>query len=198
MESYPPDDAPEPDPELLPDPEPTPVDLGDEPLKAYRKSYDLPSRKGTYDLKALGDIHMQIIRMEVQGIYTREEIAQTLGVTTELIRYTLKSPLAQQQVALMRAVLDARAVETAKMITELAPIAAIKLGAILVDDAGDKKLQAKVAMDVLDRAGYQPPKEPDQHLHLHGHATLEDLRSIQRLAAERSAQKKLSDREPEP
>lgn len=109
-----------------------------------------------YEIKKLNDTHLAIIRLLVLGL-SDKEIADTLGVTPAMVQYTKNSAIVKDQIAVMRAKLDAAAIDTAIMIQELAPVSILKLGQILVTET-DNRIVQQVARDILDRAGHGATK----------------------------------------
>lgn len=147
-----------------------------------RNGFNLPGKGSRYQLQKLNDTHLNIIRLLIQG-YDDKEIAELLDVTTATVRYTKESPLVQEKLDIMRSVLDAECVETAKMIQQLQPLAIMKLAEILAKSKDEKEIRL-VAQDLLNRGGHAPQKGPDTHLH--AHVTLEDLKEIKERARKRN------------
>ena len=152
-----------------------------EPIE-HQNGFNLPS-KGSYQLKKLNDAHRAIMRMSLSGMMSDKEIAEALDVTPVMVGITKRSAIFIKQMELMRAVLDADAIEAAGLISELQPVAALKLGELLVDPNLDKKLLARVAQDLLDRGGNSATKRLEI---ASVYATADDLAKVRERAKERA------------
>ena len=147
------------------------------------EDFDLPSRRGSYELQKMNDCHLAILRMSLSGIYKQKEIAEILEISKVMVRYTMQSAVFKNQQRVMRAVMDAEALDTAELIQRMAPLAIQKLGGLLVNSNDDKVIRA-TAKDILDRAGYAPTKKVD--VRLEGTLTMTDIEDIKAEAAKRA------------
>jgi len=104
-----------------------------------------------YVIQTMWDTHREILRLAVTGMQG-VDIADTLGITAAMVSYTLNSPIAKREIELLRAARDLDAVDVAKRIQEVAPIALKVLEDLLID--GMEGTRFKTATDILDRAGH--------------------------------------------
>lgn len=106
-----------------------------------------------YQVEELWDRHHEIMRLAVMGM-KQVAIAQQLGVSEVMVSYTLNSPLVQRQMELLRATRDAKTVDVAKRIKELAAEAVERIGDIMRE--GSEGAALKASLGILDRAGHAP------------------------------------------
>ena len=111
----------------------------------------LPSGDRKYEITHIWDRHKEIMRLLVAGL-SQVDIAKTIGVTPVMVSYTANSAICRRQMALMHAAADLDAVDVAKRIQEIAPVALDTLEKLLCE--GNETTQFKVATDLLDRAGH--------------------------------------------
>jgi predicted transcriptional regulator len=111
----------------------------------------LPTGDRKYEITHIWDRHKEIMRLLVAGL-SQVDIAKTLGVTPVMVSYTANSAICRRQMALMHAAADLDAVDVAKRIQEIAPVALDTLEKLLCE--GNETTQFKVATDLLDRAGH--------------------------------------------
>jgi len=122
----------------------------------------LPSGDRKYEITHIWDRHKEIMRLLVAGLsqvdihlvagLSQVDIAKTIGVTPVMVSYTANSAICRRQMALMHAAADLDAVDVAKRIQEIAPVALDTLEKLLCE--GNETTQFKVATDLLDRAGH--------------------------------------------
>jgi hypothetical protein len=123
--------------------------------------FDIPHRKEDstyYNLQRMNQLHHEIVRRIVLG-QKDIEIAESLGCTTQTVRYTRTSPVVKQKLEIMMGARDASVLEVRKRIQHLAPLALHKLEEILMNDKASEAVQTKIAQDLLDRAGFDPIKK---------------------------------------
>lgn len=115
---------------------------------------DMP-KAPPYEPQALNTRHRLIIQMHVQG-YQHKEIAQRLGITEPVVRYTLESEIGREQVQAMMEAGDVEAVNVREEISRLAPVALRVLEDVVNGDepTASVSLRVKTAQDLLDRAGH--------------------------------------------
>lgn len=146
--------------------------------------FNLPKPSGSsFEVTKLNDTHMAIIRMLIRG-KKQKEIAEELGISEVMVSYTKNSPIVQQKLDVMRNIIDAEAIDTAKMINDIQPLAILRMAELLSNKGTDDKLTVTIARDLLDRGGHAAPKTPD--LHLHAHATLDEINEIKARAKNRA------------
>jgi predicted transcriptional regulator len=104
-----------------------------------------------YAIQSMWDCHREVLRLAVQGL-KQVDIAEALGVTPVMVSYTLNSPIAKREIENLRAARDLDAVDVAKRIQEIAPIALQTLETLLCE--GNETTRYKTATDLLDRAGH--------------------------------------------
>tara|TARA_R100000808_G_C2135763_1_gene144122 strand:+ start:350 stop:829 length:480 start_codon:yes stop_codon:yes gene_type:complete len=140
----------------------------------------LPTNKRKYQLKEMWDRHHEINRRLLLGQKSKE-IAKELGITEATVSYTKNSKLAQKELNIMKVARDADTIDVARQIREIAPQALEVLENIMNDEETAETLKAKVATDLLDRAGYSPPKKVIGAI-AHQHFSKEDISKIKQRA----------------
>ena len=118
----------------------------------------LPTNKRKYQIKELWERHNEINRRLLLGQKSKD-IAKELEVSEATVSYTKNSKLAQKELSIMKVARDADTIDVARQIREIAPQALEVLENIMNDVETTETLKAKVATDLLDRAGYSPPKK---------------------------------------
>ena len=136
----------------------------------------LPTGNRKYQIKQLWSRHEEINRRLLLGQKSKD-IAKDLKISEATVSYTKNSKLAQKELGIMKAARDASTMDVAQQIQEIAPQALEILEEIMVDDDSQKSLKAKVATDLLDRAGYSPPKKV-LGMVAHQHFTGDDIEKI--------------------
>ncbi|MCC6491341.1 MAG: hypothetical protein IT364_27875 [Candidatus Hydrogenedentes bacterium] len=114
-----------------------------------------PGRK-KYELQQLNPVHREIARRSVLGEAV-SSIAKALGVTREMVSYTISSPVTREYMRELEAQRDASTVNVGQQLRSLSPKAIGVLTEALDGDMGGRAqdhLRFKAATEVLDRAGY--------------------------------------------
>lgn len=140
----------------------------------------LPEGNRKYQIKELWNRHEEINRRLLLGQKSKE-IAKDLGISEATVSYTKNSKLAQKELGIMKAARDASSIDVAMQIKEIAPQALEILEEIMHGDETQQSLKAKVATDILDRAGYSPPKKV-LGMTVHSHFTGDDIEKIKERA----------------
>lgn len=104
-----------------------------------------------YAIQTMWDTHREILRLAVTGM-KQVDIASTLEITPVMVSYTLNSPIAKREMENLRSARDLDAVDVAKRIQEIAPIALQTLEDLLCQ--GTESTKFRTATDLLDRAGH--------------------------------------------
>lgn len=133
-----------------------------------------------YAIQTMWDAHREILRLAVTGM-KQVDIAATLGVTPVMVSYTLNSPIAKREMENLRAARDLDAVDVAKRIQEVAPIALQTLETLLCE--GNDGMKFKTAVDLLDRAGHAAVRTLRTES-LSVHLTKDDIDEIKNRAKE--------------
>ena len=136
----------------------------------------LPTGNRKYQIKQLWSRHEEINRRLLLGQKSKD-IANDLNISEATVSYTKNSKLAQKELGIMKAARDANSVDVAQQIQEIAPQALEILEEIMQGDETQQSLKAKVATDLLDRAGYTPPKKV-LGMVAHKHFTGDDIEKI--------------------
>ena len=136
----------------------------------------LPTGKRKYQIKKLWTRHEEINRRLLLGQKSKD-IAKELNISEATVSYTANSKLAQKELGIMKAARDAKSIDVAMQIKEIAPQALDILEEIMNGDETQQSLKAKVASDLLDRAGYSPPKKV-LGMVAHSHFTGDDIEKI--------------------
>lgn len=108
-----------------------------------------------YSLQKMNQMHHEIVRRIVVG-QKDHEIADALGITKATVKYTRESPVVQQKLNILMGQRDASAIEMRKHLQELAPLALFYMEEIMADESETGSTRSRIAMDILDRAGYEP------------------------------------------
>jgi len=106
-----------------------------------------------YQLQELWDDHKEINRRLALG-QKNVDIAQEMHITPALVSYTKHSTIATIEREKMQAEMDGITVDVGKRIRELGAVAVEVLAETMSDPNSTRGLRTKVAMDILDRAGY--------------------------------------------
>lgn len=142
-----------------------------------------PSDRGqAWQLTHLWEHHHTMKRLSILG-WTPKEIANYLGMDVGSVRSCLNSEIMRREVALMRASLDKTAVDVAKKLQDMAVRSCDVLENILEDEEAPTAIRAKVALDVLSRAGHAPVTRVTGSID-HRHFTAEELQQIKARAEE--------------
>jgi hypothetical protein len=143
-----------------------------------------PDGNQNYDVTRIWESHNEIIRLLVAGV-SPTAIARTLNITTQTVSNVRNSPLAQQRISELAAQRDAEAIDIAKRVAEIAPLAVDVLKKHLVDaldnDENDKdvaRIGTTAALGLLDHA---VPRKVEGRV-LHGHMTLDRINEIKQKA----------------
>ena len=136
------------------------------------------SRK--YEIQNIWDTHREIMRMLVIGMH-QVDIARELGITPQTVSNVANSAICKRQMMLMRDARDLDAVDVAKRIQEIAPVALQTLENLLCE--GNESTQFKVATDILDRAGHSAVRTLRTES-LSVHLTKDDIEEIKSRAQE--------------
>ena len=91
-----------------------------------------------------------IVQQVVLG-KTDVEIADSLGVTAQMVRYTRESPIVKEKIAVLRGMAEAETIDIAREIRNLTPVALAVLEEFLLDPNHDKKERRNIAQDLLNR-----------------------------------------------
>tara|TARA_R110000824_G_scaffold77767_1_gene196547 strand:- start:3354 stop:3836 length:483 start_codon:yes stop_codon:yes gene_type:complete len=133
----------------------------------------LPTNR-KYEIKELQDRHREILRRLALG-QVPKEIAGALSCTTQVVHYTRNSQIGKRELGLIQGARNADAIEVTNQIQELAPVALETMTEILNHADSPGSLKAKIAIDILDRAGHGAVKK---NLNLNQQLTQEDLNDI--------------------
>ena len=107
-------------------------------------------------LKKLWGRHKEVARLHILG-FKNIEIAELLGITTATVVNNLNSTLVKQELARLSLLRDNGAIDIAKDIKDLLPLALETMKDIMANGSkeGDK---LKSAIRVLDMGGHSPVK----------------------------------------
>ena len=107
-------------------------------------------------LKKLWGRHKEVARLHILG-FRNIEIAELLGITTATVVNNLNSTLVKQELARLSLLRDKGAIDIAKDIKDILPLAVNTVKDIMVNGSkeGDR---LKSAIRVLDMGGHSPVK----------------------------------------
>ena len=138
----------------------------------------------TWQVSRIWDRHAEIIRRKAVG-QSNVQISDSLGISQMQVSNVVNSPIVKDQLAVMQGARDAYTIDLAREIREYAPKCLDLLKEII---AGEKRgelsspaLKAKVAVEVLDRAGYAPVRNINLQS-VHAHLTKDDIEALKRRA----------------
>jgi hypothetical protein len=148
----------------------------------------VPDRpKKTWQVAKIWDQHEEIIRRLTLG-QKNTEIASSMNLSPAQVSNIRNSPIIQERLAIMKGARDAYTLDIARDIKEFAPTALEILKALCQgsDSSGlpvSPTLKARVAADLLDRAGYAPVRNVNVQS-VHAHLTKDDIAELKRRALE--------------
>jgi len=108
-------------------------------------------------IKQIWQQHHEVIRLAVLG-FGVYEIARMVGFTAVTVRNVLGSEVVKRQMQAMAGAKDHDCLELKKEIDSLAPLAIEVMRGIMEDENESSKTRLTAAIDILDRAGFAPPK----------------------------------------
>jgi len=119
-----------------------------------------------YELKKLREQHHAIIRMKFANpAISGKEIAEALGITAQMVYYTLNSEQAKNKLAVMRGYADEEAYDAQAEIRSLSPMAIQTLAQIMMDKNESGANRRLAASDLLDRNPQTSTKSTVEHKH---------------------------------
>jgi hypothetical protein len=133
---------------------------------------------GAYQLKKMKSIHKRIAEQVAVGSNDKT-IAESLGVTTQMVAYTRKSRIVQEYLGLLEEDIRDDAIDVAREIQELSPFAIRTIETTMLDPLTDRKLRTELAKDILDRAGHSPVHRSEGIV---AHMTRNDIEEIKQRA----------------
>lgn len=138
----------------------------------------------TWQVGDIWEVHHQIKRMIFMGL-NNEEIAKKVGRTPVMVSMVRNSKVIKDQLAVMQAAADCKAVNLRKEIEEFAPKCLEILKDVISGTNRDASigLRVKTSQDWLDRAGHGKIQKTEN---LHGHFTAEELADLKRSAKQRA------------
>ena len=148
-----------------------------EERKDHRKG-DGPSSP----IKQIWQQHHEVIRLAVLGFGVME-IARMVGFTPAMIRNILGSEVVKRQMEVMVGAKDFDCLELKKEIESLAPLAIDVLRGIMENDNESSRNRLAAATDILDRAGFAPPRVIQGTLSI-SHITSSELDELKQRARE--------------
>lgn len=152
------------------------------------QDFDIPnsggqSEEGQYELQKMREIHHEIVRQRVADpTATQKEIAERLGVSKQMVGYTLNSEIVQKKLAVLRGAAEQDALDLQAEMRSMAPILLQKLFNIATQGESETD-QRLAASDILDRLP-ETSKRKTHHHKDEGEVDEEELNEIKRLAKE--------------
>lgn len=135
----------------------------------------LPSNNRKYEIQSLQERHREILRRLALG-QAPKEIATSLSITPQVVHYVKNSHIGKRELGLIQGARTADAIEVTNQIQELAPEALDTLESLMGDEKESPgSLRAKIAIDILDRAGHGAVKK---QLNVSHHLSQEDIDDI--------------------
>ena len=129
-----------------------------------------------WQLQKLKSHHHKIIYLYLaKPEWTNKQIAAAVDVTPQTVSNTLNSRVGQRRIKLMRERLDDMFLDEMEYMEDLSKDALRLLESFMLDEGKEDRLRAKIARDILDRAG---KREAQEHHHKHAHITVQDLQEM--------------------
>jgi hypothetical protein len=156
------------------------VDYTDRNRVRDRRTHPDQPRK-TWQVSRIWDKHAEIIRRKAVG-QSNTQIAESMSMSQMQVSNVVNSPIVQERLAIMNGARDAYTIDLARDIREFAPKCLDLLKEIIGGESttgqlASPALKARVAIDVLDRAGYSPVKSVNIQ-GVHAHLTREDIEQM--------------------
>jgi len=129
-----------------------------------------------YAVKKLHFRHHEIARLLLLG-FGNKQIAGMLGVTPQHVSDMRKDPLMQRRMAVLTDRRDASALDVEKRLQEEAPASLDTLLEVRDDPDSGRALRAKVALELLDRAGHGKTQRVAAEI-MHGHVPPEVMEKV--------------------
>jgi hypothetical protein len=148
----------------------------------------LPAADRKYQIQHLWEKHHKMLRLTLLG-WDQRDIATELGVTVATVKNCVNSALGKRVLAEMQAVVDIKTIDVATKLQEMSRVAAEKLAEIMEDPDTPKSLQARIAMDNLDRTGHARQISVKGQF-LHGVLTAEDIERLKNASVEIEVERK--------
>lgn len=124
------------------------------------RGYNGPSGNGQYNLQNLRGKHRIIIRMHISGLKNLE-IADSLGISEAMVSYTLNSPLARQQMAILQGQADLTSIDVLQEAMGLAPVAMEVYEQIMLSPGAKDSDRKSAADSVMEIAGHRGRRTVD-------------------------------------
>jgi multidrug efflux pump subunit AcrB len=156
------------------------VERGRKALRGRRGAHSgaVPSQERQGQIKHLWEKHHKMLRLTLIG-WDQRDIATELGCTVATVRNCVNSALGKRILQEMQAAVDSKTVDVAAKLQEMSRAAAEKLSELMEDPDTPKSLQARIAMDNLDRTGHARQINVKGNF-MHGVLTAEDIERLKR------------------
>lgn len=128
-------------------------DSGDMKGRRGKHSGVLPAENRQYQIQHLWERHHKMLRLTLLG-WEAKDIATELGCSTATVRNCVNSAIGRKILCEMQATVDDKVVDVAAKLRAMSIKAAEKLEELLDDPDTPRTLQARIAMDNLDRSGH--------------------------------------------
>jgi hypothetical protein len=138
----------------------------------------IPSTERKYQIQHLWEKHHKMLRLTLLGWHA-QDIATELNVSIATVRNCVNSALGRRILTEMQAVVDNKTIDVATKLQEMSRVAAEKLADLMEDPDSPRSLQARIAMDTLDRTGHARQINVRGNF-LHGIVTPEMLEQIKK------------------
>jgi predicted transcriptional regulator len=143
-----------------------------------------PALIKSFRLNEMRSVHHEIVRFALWG-YKQVEIAKLVGVTPQVVSYTLNSQVVKAKLGMMHERRDADAINVTHRIRELAPEALELIEQAVRGDLGDQVTitqRLKEANTILDRAGFSPQRQVSIEHTKGSHYSPEEIEELKQLA----------------
>lgn len=135
-------------------------------------------------LKELKTQHREIARLRFEGL-SPQEISVRMEMKLQTVYNILRDPMCKSYIDGLQDKADVATLDVRKELVKLNTHALATLKTLLTEGNIPANVQLGAAKDVLDRTGYKPI---EQHQHLHGHFTAEDIQKLKERAQQEKEQ----------
>ena len=140
------------------------------------------SNDGYYELQRMREIHREIVRQRIAfPAATQKEIAKKLGITAQMVGYTLNSSVVKQHLAALSGFADQDALNMQARLRALGPEMVETLAEIA--SSGESETNRRLAAsDLLDRVPETSKTQKHEYKDTSEQVTEEDMARIKELS----------------
>ena len=113
--------------------------------------------QNNYSIELVWDTHNEVVRRIVLG-QSNVDIARDLSLTPQTISHLRNNSMIRRRIDYLSDLADGNVIDIRARQKEVAEEAQVVLERLMLEKTTPDRLRASIAMDQLDRAGYQAPK----------------------------------------